>query len=166
LIGSSVAYYHQHPERLHWGELNNHLSARMREQLVLQLMVNIGRSHDVRSDMPSTLDNLANYQHVSVEMLDRMLLALEADGLVRRSSDDPPCYLPARSISRISLIDIVSSARDAEGADQIGFFNCDLSVSNLLTSVDVRFESILADQTLADLLAKDDEEEEHENCLV
>ena len=166
LIGSSVAYYHQHPERLHWGELNNHLSARMREQLVLQLMVNIGRSHDVRSDMPSTLDNLANYQHVSVEMLDRMLLALEADGLIRRSSDDPPCYLPARSISRISLIDILSSARDAEGADQIGFFNCDLSVSNLLTRVEVRFESILADQTLADLLAKDDEEEEHENSLV
>ncbi len=96
LIGSSIAYYHQHPERLHWGELNNRLSARMREQLVLQLMVNIGRSYDARSEMPSTIDNLANYQQVSAEILDRMLLALESDGLVRRSSDDPPCYLPAR----------------------------------------------------------------------
>ena len=166
LIGSSVAYYHQHPERLHWGELNNRLSARMREQLVLQLMVNIGRSHDVRSDMPSTIDNLANYQQVSAEMLDRMLLALEADGLVRRSSDDPPCYLPARSLSRIKLIDILRSARDAESADQIDMFNCDASVAKLLAKIDTRFQSILADQTLADFLAQDAEQEKHENSLV
>ncbi len=166
LIGSSIAYYHQHPERLHWGELNNFLSARMREQLVLQLMVNIGRWYDARSDMPSTLDNLANYQQVTAEILGRMLSALETDGLIRRSSDDPPCYFPARSINRISLIDILRSARDAEGVDQIDMFNCDPSVAKLLAKIDTRYQSILADQTLADFLAQDADEEKHENSLV
>ena len=42
LIGASIAYYHQHPERLKWRKLNVHLSARMREQLALQLMLSIG----------------------------------------------------------------------------------------------------------------------------
>ena len=155
LVGSSIAYYHQHPERLHWTELSSHLSARMREQLVLQLMVNIGRAYDTGSEMPTTIDNLAAYQQVPVEILYRMLFALEADGLVRRSSDDPPCYLPARSINRISLIDILRSARDADGADHTDIFKCDASVSDLLTQVDDRYVSLLASQTLADFLAED-----------
>lgn len=41
LIGASIAYYHQHPERLSWRGLNMHLSAQAREQLTLQLMLNI-----------------------------------------------------------------------------------------------------------------------------
>ncbi|MFA9420558.1 MAG: YihY/virulence factor BrkB family protein [Gammaproteobacteria bacterium] len=156
LIGSSIAYYHQHPERLHWGELKSHLSARMREQVVLQLMVSIGRYYDARSDLPTTIDNLANYQQVPVEMIGRMLDALEQDELVRRSSDIPPCYLPARSISRISLNEILRSSREAESADHVDVFVCDASVSSLLNHVDERYTFVLGDRTLADFLEKED----------
>ena len=156
LIGSSIAYYHQHPERLHWGELKSHLSARMREQVVLQLMVSIGRYYDARSDLPTTIDNLANYQKVPVEMIGRMLDALEQDELVRRSSDMPPCYLPARSISRISLNEILRSSREAESADHVDVFVCDASVSSLLSHVDERYTLVLGDKTLADFLEKED----------
>ena len=85
LIGSSIAYYHQRPERLRWRNENVHLSARMREQLALQLMLNISRSHDQQSNTESSIENLARYQQVPVEILRRMLNALEADDLVRRS---------------------------------------------------------------------------------
>jgi len=156
LIGSSIAYYHQHPERLHWGELKSHLSARMREQVVLQLMVSIGRYYDGRTQSPTTIDNLANYQQVPVEMIGRMLDALEQDGLVLRSSDMPPCYLPARSINRISLNEILRSSREAESADHVDVFKCDVSVSSLLNQVDERYTIILGDQTLADFLGKED----------
>jgi membrane protein len=156
LIGSSIAYYHQHPERLQWGELKSHLSARMREQVVLQLMVSIGRYYDARSDLPTTIDNLANYQQVPVEMIGRMLDALEQDDLVRRSSDIPPCYLPARSINRISLNEILRSSREAESADHVDVFVCDASVSSLLNHVDERYTLVLGDRTLADFLEKED----------
>ena len=156
LIGSSIAYYHQHPERLHWGELKSHLSARMREQTVLQLMVNIGRYYNQDSDMETTIDNLSGYQQVPVEMIGRMLDALEQDGLVRRSSDDPPCYLPARSMDRIGLKEILSSSRDAESADHVDVFVCDRSVSDLLKQVDERYALVLGDQSLADFLDKED----------
>ena len=156
LIGSSIAYYHQHPERLHWAELKSHLSARMREQMVLQLMVNIGRYYDTRSDLTTTVDDMANYQQAPVEMIGRMLDALEQDGLVRRSSDVPPCYLPARSINRISLNEILRSSRDAESADHIDVFVCDAPVSGLLNQIDERFSFVLGDQTLADFLEKED----------
>jgi len=155
LIGSSIAYYHQHPERLHWHELKSHLSARMREQVVLQLMVSIGRYYDGRSQPPTTIDNLATYQQVPVEMIGRMLEALEQDGLVRRSSDEPPCYLPARSINRIGLNEILRSSRDAESADHVDVFICDASVSELLTRIDERYTFVLGDQTLADFLEKE-----------
>jgi membrane protein len=156
LIGSSIAYYHQHPERLHWAELKSHLSGRMREQMVLQLMVNIGRYYDARSDLTTTVDDMANYQQVPVEMIGRMLDALEQDGLVRRSSDVPPCYLPARSINRISLNEILRSSRDAESADHIDVFVCDAPVSGLLNQIDERYSFVLGDQTLADFLEKED----------
>ena len=155
LIGSSIAYYHQHPERLHWGELNSHLSARMREQLVLQLMVNIGRSYDQRSEQVTSIGNLSNYQQVPEEMIGRMLKALEQDNLVRRSSDKPPCYLPARSINLITLNEILRSARDAESADHIDLFKCDVSVAGLLKQVDDRYAFVLGDQTLADFLEQE-----------
>jgi membrane protein len=41
LIGASIAYYHQHPERLNRHSLNMYLSPRVREQLTLQLMLSI-----------------------------------------------------------------------------------------------------------------------------
>jgi membrane protein len=155
LIGSSIAYYHQHPERLHWRELKSHLSARMREQVVLQLMVSIARYYDGCTQPPTTIDNLSNYQQVPVEMIGRMLDALEQDELVRRSSDMPPCYLPARSINRIGLNEIFRSSRDAESADHVDVFICDASVSELLTRVEERYTFVLGDQTLADFLEKD-----------
>ena len=41
LIGASIAYYHQHRERLNWRSSSLHLSARVREQLILQLMLSM-----------------------------------------------------------------------------------------------------------------------------
>jgi membrane protein len=41
LVGATIAYYHQHPERLKWQQAATRLSARMREQVALQVMRNI-----------------------------------------------------------------------------------------------------------------------------
>jgi membrane protein len=154
LIGASIAYYHQHPERLKWRKLNVHLSARMREQLALQLMLSIGRSHHRQASNESSIENLAIYLQTPVEILRRMLDALEADDLVYRSTDDSSHYLPVRPLNRIHLNDIVRSSRDAEGTEAGKGFYCDESILKLLEEIESSYESVLGEATLAELLAQ------------
>jgi membrane protein len=152
LIGASISYYHQHPERLKWRHTSSHLSARMREQLGLQVMLNIALAYDQRSELSPTIDNLANYQQVPVETLLRMLGALEQDGLVCQSNDEVAQYLPARSLERIQLVDILRSSRGAEDQSQTIQLRSDASVSQLLKQIEDDFESRLANQTLANFV--------------
>jgi len=166
LIGASIAYYHQHPERLKWRKLDDHLGARMREQLALQLMLNIARWPDQQSNMRSTIENLARQQQMPVEILRRILNALEGDDLLRRSGDDPQNYVMARSVSRIRLFDILTSVRGAEGTDPGKGFYCDKSVLNLLKDIESSYESVLGELTLAELLAQNTGGNTNENSLV
>jgi len=152
LIGSSITYYHQHPERLKWKKKDFNLSAGMHEQLILQLMVNIGRSYDQQSNMPTTMENLANYQQVPIEIIERMLTALLADGLILPSSDEVPRYIPGRSLNRIGLVDILRSSRMAEDDNQRSSLFCDPSVASLIRSIENEYENHLGNQTLADFL--------------
>lgn len=152
LIGASIAYYHQYPERLKWQHTVSHLSARMREQLVLQAMLNIAMAYDQRSDMSPTIDNLASYQQVPVDTLLRMLSALEKDGLIRQSNDEIAQYLPSRSLQHIKLIDILRSSRDAEDGQLAMQLRSDKVVSQLLNQVESDFETRLGQQTLADFI--------------
>ncbi|MCP4187061.1 MAG: YihY family inner membrane protein [Gammaproteobacteria bacterium] len=166
LVGSSIAYYHQHPERLKWQKRDFHLSARMREQLVLQIMVNIGQRYDQQSHTPTTIDNLASYQQVPVEVLDRMLTALEDDGMILRSNDRLPNYIPAKSLNRIRLIDILRCSREAEDNRQRENLHCDPAVDELMRSIETQYEARLGDQTLADFLAANPLNQTHEDSIV
>ena len=152
LVGATIAYYHQHPERLKWRQITTRLSARMREQLALQVMRNIALCYDQQSDMSPTIDNLANYQQVPVETLMRMLDALEQDGLVRQSNDEVVQYLPSRSLNQIKLLDVFRSSRDAEDESQTMQLRGDKSVSQLLKQIESDVETRLAHQTLLDFI--------------
>ncbi|MFT4608158.1 MAG: membrane protein [Urechidicola sp.] len=152
LIGATIAYYHQHPERLKWRQISTRLSAKMREQLALQVMRNIALCYDQQSDMLPTIDNLANYQQVPVETLTRMLGALEQDGLVRQSNDEVAQYLPSRSLSQIKLLDVLRSARDAEDEKQTMQLHSDEAVAQLLKRIEIDIETRLGQQTLEDFI--------------
>ena len=115
-------------------------------------MVNIGRSYDRQSEMLTTIDDLANYQQVPVEIIGRMLNVLEDDGLILPSSDENPRYLPARSLNRISLIDILRSSRSAEEENQRSSLYCDPAVAGLMDDFESEYENRLSEQTLADFL--------------
>jgi membrane protein len=149
LIGASIAYHHQHPQQLPRQEDKLPFSTRKHEQLALRTMMSIAREKDRQSEMKPTLENLARDQRVPVEVLDFVLSALEADGLIRRSNDQPPCYLPARASNRIRLIEILRGFRKAEDG-------LDDSVSKLLQEIDRGYESALGEQTLAEFLTQYD----------
>ena len=152
LVGATIAYYHQHPERLKWRQTTTRLSAKMREQLALQVMRNIALCYDQQSEMSPTVDNLASYQQVPVETLMRILSALEQDGLVRLSNDEAAQYMPSRSLSQIKLLDILHSSRYAEDENQTIQLRSDDAVTQLLTQIESDFETRLGQQTLSDFI--------------
>ncbi|MFT4649903.1 MAG: membrane protein [Polaribacter sp.] len=158
LVGATIAYYHQHPERLKWRQATTTLSARMREQLGVQVMRNIALCYDQQSKMSPTIHNLANYQQVPVETLTGMLGALEQDGLVRQSNDEVAQYLPSRSLSQITLHDVLRSARDAEDAGQTIQLHSDKAVSQLLKNFESDLETRLGQQTLSDFIQSNETE--------
>jgi membrane protein len=166
LIGASITFYHQNPQQLKWKQENNHISGRMRDQLALQAMVNIARAHDQQSELLPSLENLAACQQVPVEVLRRILDALQGDGLIQQSKREPPHYIPGVSLQRIKLADILRSARQAEDDGRSERLQCDAVVNRLLRELDAELESHLAEQSLAELLQKFEEDTKHEDSLV
>ncbi len=166
LIGASISYYHQNPKELRWKKRNIHLSGRMRDQLALQSMTSIARAFDDQADLSTDLENLAAYQQVPPDILSRMLDALEEDGLVVKSDDDPPRYLPAASLDRIKLLDILRSAREADDDGQADSFCSDAPVSLLLARLEQSLHKELGDTSLADFVEQTQIEQENEDSLV
>ena len=166
LIGASISFYHQNPERLNWKKKNLHLSIRMRYQLALQAMVSIAGAHNQNFEMETNAENLASYQQVPVDVLQRMLDALEEGHLVQKSANDPPQYLPGTSIQRIRMVDIFKCARDAEDDGQTEQFHSDVQVLELLEDLQQKIELHLGDKNLAEFLQNFETESSNENNLV
>lgn len=158
LIGASISFYHQHPEQLKWRPSTTHLSGRLRDQMALQAMISIARAHDRQSDLVPTLAGLCADQQVPETVLERMLDALQRDGLVTQTMDNPPRYVPGASLQRIRLVDILNSARNAEDDGQSDNLRSDAEVSRLLASLQQQLEESLGDESLAQLLQKIEEE--------
>ena len=154
LIGANIAFYHQHPEYVRRGGIDIKWHTRGNEQIALQLMLNICRSQDPQLKFESTIENLTRYQQVPVAILDEMLITLENDGLILRSSDDPPRYLPARSIGQIRVIDVLHSRRVNKSTDFADKYCCDQSISCLLANIESSYETGIGELTFADLLAQ------------
>ena len=157
LTGASIAYYHQHPERLQWRLPDGYMSARLREQIALQAMVDIGRAHDRGAGFAPSLETLAARQRADPELLERMLEALEGDGLLKQSADSTPRYLPAAAIDRIRIADILASARNAEDRGKSESWARDDAVGELLEGLRRGVESRLGERTLAEFIRQDEE---------
>ena len=157
LIGTSISFYHQHPDQLKWKRSNMHLSGRLRDQLALQVMVSIARAYDQQSELLPSLANLAADQQVPVSVLERMLFALQEDGLVTQTADSPPRFVPGTALQRIRLIDILSSARLAEDDGQSDSLRSDVEVLRLLQSLQQQLEVQLGEETLADFIQKEED---------
>jgi membrane protein len=166
LVGTSISFYHQNPDQLKWRRGNSHLSARLRYQLALQVMVSIARAHDRQSELVPSLKNLAAYQQIPTLVLARMLDALEQDGLVIQSADNPSSYIPGAALQRISLVDILHCARNAEDEGQSDNLRSDAEVSRLLQSLEQQFDAQLGDETLAEFLQTIEEDRSNEDSLV
>jgi membrane protein len=116
LFGASVAFYIQHPEYLVAEAGEPRLSNRMRERLALVIMGRIGE-HFLAGRPAWTLQRLTQTLAVPMHAVQVVLEALESQGLLARSGEDPPAFLLARDPSAISVAQLLESVR-AAGEDR------------------------------------------------
>lgn len=110
LFGASVAFYLQHPEYVVKKGGEPRLSNRLRERLALVLMSLIGRRH--LEGQPSwTADALAQALRMPMRVIDGVLEALHAGGLLARTTDQPCGWLPARDVGKISAKELLDAVR-------------------------------------------------------
>ena len=84
----------------------------MRERLTLAVMSHIA-SHFEEGRSPWTLQQLTQRLGIPMHAVNVVLDALAASGLLIRTKDDPPAYLPARDLASVSVAELVSAVRRA-----------------------------------------------------
>ena len=152
LIGSSISFYHQHPEQITARQQILGLSARLREKIALLVMFRIGKSfHD--NEEPWNLNNLSRNLDVASEAITLILESLHDNKIITKSygNDNDITYMPNHSLEHISIESILTAARVAEenphlNPDNLGheseidtlIDNINISVNNMLDSMSLR----------------------------
>ncbi len=116
LVGASIAFYHQHPEYLTIRSRDLRLSNRLRERLSLVVAGQVARAYETGA--PAwTNDALATALGVPKNNIQRMLAALQEQGFITETADDPPRYVPAHPPASISLKEVLDAVRCFEEHD-------------------------------------------------
>jgi len=115
LIGSSVAFYHQNPAKTRTGRKQLVLSINQQEQLSLALASAIIRRFS-NGDEALTEFELARELDISPLIIEASLDRLEDIGLVTKTSDDPPKYLPTKSVTQCTLVNIWHALRSCSSS--------------------------------------------------
>ncbi|MEX1196302.1 MAG: YihY/virulence factor BrkB family protein [Pseudohongiellaceae bacterium] len=110
LIGSSVAFYHQHPSRAHTGRVPLHLALRDREQVTLTVaMLIVGRFQ--RRQPPWSMDELLDHTQLSAQIVESALDTLRSIGFITVTAGDPSRYLPTTDVSDLRIQDLRQQIR-------------------------------------------------------
>jgi len=153
LLGASIAFYVQHPEYLVLEQGEPRLSNRMRERVALLLMYLIGRAYTDAA--PAwTFAGLTQRLGLPTDALQRVVDALEHGGLLARTGDDPPAYLPGRDLGAITLHDVLHALRTA-GEEQYlepRALPAPEAVEAALADLDLAYAEQLGGRTLRDLV--------------
>jgi membrane protein len=155
LIGASVAFYHQHPERTSSRQQVLRLSARLREKIGLLLMLRVGQSFH-RDSGKLTKQQLSKNLDIAAEALSLIIRPLEEHGLLTESCDKKRVYLPGKSLEHIKIREIWDAVRSAQESTHLNPDNVasDESVDQLLQNINESINNALEDMTLLDLVER------------
>jgi membrane protein len=119
LLGSDIAYYHQHPHKARYGRKPISLSINQQEQLTLTLAaLIIQRFH--KQLPPLTEEELAQHMGLSTMTLEGSMKHLLNTELIVATNDDPARYLPRSSVNDCTLAEIWRTLR-ASGSSEIHY---------------------------------------------
>ena len=158
LVGASIAFYDQHPERVGAPRGKIGISGRVKEKLALMTAYLIAERF-YRGRPAWTADALSQRLGAPIEAVDAVLGAFEVSGLVRRTADEPATFLPARPLETTPIKDVIDAVR---AADESSYLNVErlpreAPVDAIVETLERAADAALSGQTLKDLaLAADD----------
>ena len=155
LIGASVSYYHQHPERTSSRHQVLRLSSRLREQLGLLVMLHVGQSFHFDTEK-LTERSMALKLDISPEALELVVSALQEKELLTESCDKYRVYMPGRSLEHIKIQDILHAVREAQESPYLNPENVssEAAVDELIDNIGQSVASTLQDMTLLDMVER------------
>lgn len=151
LLGSSVAFYHQHPEYLIAKSGEPRLSNRMRERLALSIMSCVAGNFR-EGKAPLTADDLAHRLAVPSHAIEIVLDAVASRGLIARIAGTNS-YLPARPPTAISMRELLEIVRSAGEDRYLGPDDLPLppGVDQVLRQMDEAIARTVGDLSLDDI---------------
>lgn len=150
LIGSSIAFYHQHPEHLRRTRTLLRLGNREREALALQIGLLVGRAFH-QGNPPVTRGALTRSTGVPEESVELIAAALQRGGILHESRE-PRGWIPARSLDQITLVELLDAVRGHSiGSQRSGMITED-AVERLSCEMEEAIVQSLAARTLRDLV--------------
>lgn len=111
LIGSSVAFYHQHPAKIQTGRKPLQLSLRMQEELGLTIAYLIAKRFQ-SAQQPWSADELQAYTQLSTPVVESTLQGLQDIGFISTTDDSPRRYLPVTSVENSSVSELRQRLRE------------------------------------------------------
>lgn len=149
LIGAQIAFYHQRPAFLRIGRREPRLSNAMRERLALNTMYLAGLAFR-NPRAPLTFGELSRELKIPTLALTPIVSGLEKAGLL--ITTDKEELIPGRELTRIELRDILNVVRGIgeTGSDTPPVW--DDGIDGIGSQLDAALDSIVQQQTLADLL--------------
>ena len=108
LLGSQIAFYHQHPEYLRSGRRQVHLQNAAREQLALMVMFLIGKDYR-QPGKRWNLERLAAHLNIPHNMLATVIVDLEHHGLLVATESEQ--LIPGRDTDCIPIVEILEAMR-------------------------------------------------------
>ncbi len=153
LIGASISYYHQNPDRINDRSQIIRLSCRLREKLALTVMQLIAESFH-KNEAYWSLKTLAKETGISESALMMILSSLLSNNLLTTSGENNTHYLPSQSLENITIAMILNAARSAEETPNLcpSDVNTVQHVDDIITTLDKALTASIADKTLKDLI--------------
>ena len=113
LTGASIAFYYQNPDYVASPRRELVLSSRMKEQLAIHVMKEI--ADRFYHDLPAASGkDLAIALRMPMDVIQRILDALEAARLLSQTNEKNPLYLPAQPLEDMPIAKVVATIRMAD----------------------------------------------------
>lgn len=152
LVGASISFHDQHPEYVTATRRENRMSNRVREKLALLTAYLISNSF-YRNAPNWTADAIAQRLAAPMDATERVLMALEDQGLLARTGSEPPAFLPARPLETTKITDVLDAVRMANESSYLSPEKLprEHAVEVLLEDIDAARTAALGGKTLKDL---------------
>tara|TARA_B110000858_G_scaffold197668_1_gene260179 strand:+ start:4571 stop:5899 length:1329 start_codon:yes stop_codon:yes gene_type:complete len=150
LIGSSIAYYHQHPSKTRVVRGEKNLSIAQQEELGLSVAAVI--INRFNAGLPP-LDEIELAEALSGHplVIEDSLLTLEKIGLITKTADEPSRYLPTKSVAECTLFNVWKALRsyNADTLKSVSSSNEQRLVKDFYERLDEAIEKELGNKTFS-----------------